>query len=105
MDEEGTPLEISAAVSEEGISFAVEEVLGTSDEIELSIYPNPATRFVNIQIQGEASVRIMDLKGAIILEQSFVNRAELNVENLKESIYLMEIRNADGVSVRKLIKE
>lgn len=105
MDEEGTPLEISAAVSEEGISFAVEEVLGTSDEIELSIYPNPATRFVNIQIQGKASVRIMDLKGAIILEQSFVNRAEINVENLKESIYLMEIRNADGVSVRKLIKE
>ena len=105
MDEEGTPLTISAAVGDEGVVFSIAEVLGVEDEIELSVYPNPATRFVNVQVAGEASIRIIDLKGTVITEQSFSNEIELNVENLKESIYLMEIRNADGVSARKLIKK
>lgn len=104
MDEEGTPLTISAAVSEDGVSFAIEEVLGVMDEIAIEVYPNPVSRFVNVQVTGEASIRIMDLKGTVLTEQSFTNEIELNVENLKESIYLMEIRNVNGVSVRKLIK-
>ena len=98
-------LTVTAVVSEEGVTLSVENVLGVEDEIKLTIYPNPATRFVNVQVSGEAAVRIIDLKGTVITEQSFTNEIELNVENLKESIYLMEIRNAEGVSVRKLIKK
>ena len=106
-DENQSSLDVTAVVSEEGVSITVSvvEVLGAEDEIELSVYPNPATSFVNVQVTGEASIRIMDLKGTVITERSFTNEIELNVETLKESIYLMEIRNADGVSLRKLIKK
>ncbi|WP_258099569.1 Ig-like domain-containing protein [Marinoscillum pacificum] len=104
-DEENSKLTVTALVSDEGVTLSVENVLGVEDQIKLSIYPNPATKFVNVQVSGEASVRIIDLKGTVITERTFIDEIELNVENLKESIYLMEIRNTDGVSVRKLIKK
>ncbi|REE00464.1 Ig-like domain-containing protein [Marinoscillum furvescens] len=105
MDEEGTPLEISAAVSEEGISFVVEEILGAADEIALEVYPNPATTFVKVTVQGAATLRLMDVRGVVVQEQNFTDQTELNVESLKANIYFMEIRSGSGTAIRKLIKQ
>lgn len=104
MDEEGTPLEISAAVSEEGISFVVEEVLGAADEIALEVYPNPATTFVKVTVQGAATLRLMDARGVVVQEQNFTDQTELNVESLQANIYFMEIQSGAGTAIRKLIK-
>ncbi|MEP4534175.1 MAG: Ig-like domain-containing protein [Cyclobacteriaceae bacterium] len=105
MDEEGTPLTISAAVSEEGISFAVEEVLNVEDEIAIEVYPNPVQEILNVRMEGNATVRLMNLQGQLLFEKSFTDQTTINVQELTEGVHLLEIVDANGKkSVRKLIK-
>lgn len=105
MDEEGTPLTISAAVSEEGISFAIEKVLGVADEIEVSIYPNPVQDFLHVRMQGSATLRLLDLSGHIILEKTFTDETFIDVRDLVIGVHLIEVVNHQGRSVRKLVKD
>jgi hypothetical protein len=108
IDATGTPLIVSAAVSEDGIqySFEVEEVLGVQDQkIEIAIYPNPATSYINIMVKGKSQLRLMDMHGRLIIEKSFVDEIRLDVENLKNNMYILEINNSQGKAIRKLIKK
>ncbi|WMN10904.1 Ig-like domain-containing protein [Marivirga salinae] len=105
MDEEGTPLTISAAVSEEGVSFAIEEVLGIENEIEVAVYPNPVKDFVNIQVPGKASIRVIDINGVVVKEEQFTDFIQLDIQGLHSNMYFLEIRNGSGKAMRKLIKK
>lgn len=105
MDEEGTPLTISAAVSEDGVSFAIEEVLGIADQIEVAVYPNPVQTLLIIRASGQATVRLLNLSGQLIQEQVFTNETKLDVRSLSEGVHLIEIVNENGRSLRKLVKQ
>ena len=105
MDEKGTPLQISAAVGENGITFGIEKILGVEDEIAFAVYPNPATKFVKIELSGAAQLRVVDLTGKTVIEQSFTDGTELDVTALKSNIYFLEIISENGRAVRKLIKQ
>ncbi|HET8860015.1 Ig-like domain-containing protein [Marivirga sp.] len=106
IDEEGTPLIISAAVSEEGVVFTIEEeVLGIENEIKVAVYPNPVRDFVNIQVPGKASIRVIDLNGVVVKEEQFTDFIKLNIGNLNSNMYFLEIRNGSGKAMRKLIKK
>lgn len=62
----------------------------------LSIYPNPATDVININIAADlASVEIFDLSGKCVLTQEG-NRKTLNVSNLSTGIYMLRARTTDG---------
>jgi len=105
MDKEGTPLVISAAVSEEGVVFNIEEeVLGIENEIEVAVYPNPVSDFVNIEIPGQAVVRIIDVSGTVLKEENFTDNLKLNISELHSNMYFLEITNAKGKAMKKLVK-
>jgi len=104
MDEEGSELQISAAVSEDGISFEIEEILGIENEIEVAVYPNPVRDFVNIQIPGKAVARIIDVNGTVLKEESFTDNLKLNISELHSNMYFLEISNAKGKAMKKLVK-
>ena len=104
MDEEGSDLAISAAVSEDGVSFAIEEVLGVEDEIEIMIYPNPVSDLLNVRVEGAAKVRLLDLSGQVVREESFTNETQIDVRVLAEGVHFIEITNDKGRSIRKLFK-
>ncbi|MGM0582297.1 MAG: Ig-like domain-containing protein [Bacteroidota bacterium] len=106
MDEDGTPLVISAAVSEEGVVFNIEdEVLGIENEIEVAVYPNPVRDFVNIQVPGNASIRVIDINGVVVKEEQFTDFIKLDIQGLHNNMYFLEIRNGSGKAMRKLIKK
>ncbi len=104
VDEKGTPLVISAEIGEEGVSFTIVEVLGVEDQIDIAVYPNPVKDFLNIRVEGKATLRLIDLSGATVHEESFVNEAQLDVRTLVPGVHFLEIANSHGRSVRKLIK-
>ncbi|MFY0599644.1 MAG: cadherin domain-containing protein [Cyclobacteriaceae bacterium] len=104
MDEEGSDLTISAAVGEDGVSFAVQEVLGVADGLEILVYPNPVSDLLNVRVKGAAKVRVLDLSGQTIKEVSFTNETQIDVTGLKEGVHFIEVNNDQGRSIRKLVK-
>lgn len=63
----------------------------TINNIKLEIFPNPASANINISLNGDLSfqLRLFNQKGQIV--KSFENITQLNIENLPEGIYLLEI--------------
>lgn len=72
-----------------------------------TIFPNPATDRLRIDIQGqwaEVQLRLMDLNGrtqrTIALDQP---QAEWSVSGLPQGLYLLEIRSRDARATRKIL--
>lgn len=103
-EEGGTDLVVSALVSEDGVELTIESVLGLADQIPVKFYPNPARNFVNIEVSGEVTLKVYNLTGVVIIEQTVTNSTVLDVTGLKAGIHLIEISNASGRTVRKLLK-
>ena len=68
---------------------------------QLSLYPNPATNFFNIQpITGRALVGVYDIDGNKIKEQEYMpvnNKIQVNIEGMKDGLYTVRVRGA-GIS-------
>ncbi len=71
---------------------------------EVSIYPNPATQLLNIDVEGQFSVSISSIEGKSIAVYN--NSRTLDISALPAGLYLVAVRNEEGntVHVEKLIK-
>jgi len=77
-------------------------VVNTEKESAIIIYPNPAKTAFTIQTgQAENEVKVFDMKGAIILQQSVADKSHINVSAWEKGTYIVEINNKKV----KLIKE
>jgi hypothetical protein len=70
------------------------------------LYPNPAKDIFKIYNPDDlpVSIKVIDLSGRIIYEADVIdNDDEMNVANLANGIYVVQIKTGHGVFVRKLI--
>lgn len=81
---------------------------------ELLLYPNPVKETLNVVFTSksnqEASINIIDLRGAIIKSEkvnlrSNLNEISLNVSNLNAGIYFVQLSTNEGIVTKKLIVE
>lgn len=75
-----------------------------------TIFPNPATDIVTISNDeniGIKQIKLLDISGKIIEEAFFNNDSEvqINVNDLANGIYLLQINTQNGVFIEKLIKK
>ncbi len=74
---------------------------GTVSAINLSVYPNPTTEYVNLEgIEEGSIVTIYNLQGIVVLETTF-NNQPINVKELSNGMYTLQV---EGVSVKLLKK-
>ena len=75
--------------------------------LEASIAPNPAGSSVEIQMAeyGTFELRMADINGKPVKRQVFEHRILLNVEDLPNGVYTLQLRKNDGTgfAIRKLI--
>lgn len=68
---------------------------------QLSLYPNPATNFFNLQpVSGRVLVGVYDIDGIKIKEQEYMpinNKIRVNIEGMKDGLYTVRVRGA-GIS-------
>ncbi len=78
----------------------------------LNIYPNPSFGDVTIRLnpetQEKVEITLFDLQGRTILNQSFDNNSlnfneKLNIRNLSSGVYLLNIREGNYSSTRRII--
>lgn len=77
----------------------------------VSVYPNPVNKVLNIslgQSDLESNVEISSTTGqkvyAGVIAQG-VNTTSINVDSFKKGIYFVKISNADGSTLKKIVKE
>ena len=84
--------------------------LGLNDfeqETGISLYPNPASSALNLQLANNVSIDkiiVVDAMGKIVLVQN-KNANQINVENLTSGIYLIQVYSGDEKFQTKFIKK
>ena len=78
--------------------------------IEVSLYPNPAQSFVNMELSGEASetmVQLFDIQGKILRTYTLENGKKtlrIELDGLPAACYYLHIISDNRVVVKKIIK-
>jgi len=75
------------------------------DEISFNLYPNPATDFINVEVENTKlfSYKITDLNGRQILDGTTQNKGVINVQSLSKGTYLLQIQTENRMGVKRLI--
>ena len=75
--------------------------------MNISVYPNPTTDYLNIKISGSASfnVNIYDLNGKLLKSEK--NNTSIQIQDLTNGLYIVEILDleSDNKIIKKIIKE
>lgn len=83
-------------------SLSVQEV----EPIKVSIVPNPASDFIQINLSGAvtAQMKMVDVLGSEVLNQTVMSTASFDISNFRNGVYIMTF-NAPGSKsiVRKVI--
>ncbi len=83
--------------------------LSSKAEVQVSIYPNPAARELNIDIGGIHGIRslvVHDLAGRTVLQKQYPGEPawiRLDLSAITEGVYVMQIRTASGTLARRLL--
>lgn len=84
-----------------------ESTVVVSEAIEnvFSFYPNPATSKITIDVNEPTTLRIMNLSGKVLVEKSIDTNADIDIENLSNGVYIINVNNAKGSTCHKLVKK
>lgn len=79
-----------------------------ADENLITIYPNPASDILNIEINNTTkevlNLNIYNIMGSLVkTETTAVNNNQINISDLNNGIYLIEIKSKDLITKQKLI--
>jgi M6 family metalloprotease-like protein len=72
----------------------------------LNSYPNPFNDYLVIELQTKATVKLFDLSGKVILQQSTSGDKTLTIDthSLKPGVYMIEVADSNQRTVLKAIK-
>jgi len=88
------------------IATAVSEI----SNLSLKMYPNPSTDRVFIEMDeisgSEIQVSIIDITGKLMYQEvrPINNKIEINIQNLNNGIYFIDLRTNNKQQILKLIK-
>ena len=90
------------------VNSSLNDVLANA--VEVSLYPNPAQSFVNMELSGEASetmVQLFDIQGKILRTYTLENGKKalrIDLDGLPAACYYLHIISDNRVVVKKIIK-
>ena len=93
-------------ISDFNTNSGIEMISGTGNDVK--IYPNPSHDHVNIySATNIEKLTLNDMEGKqwIIIQNPGTANINLDVSTLKPGIYILQINDAKGVFVQKLIRE
>ncbi len=77
-----------------------------SNELNIKVYPNPATNEINIIANDDVIIEqifLMDLSGKVL--ENLNGSTTLNIQHIASGLYLIEMHTNQGILKTKLIKE
>jgi hypothetical protein len=91
-------LGISVLLSCIGFSQSNFKSLHDNGDITLSVYPNPATDYINVTIKGnytDAFVKIYSALGTEVFSENIENFKKIDVTDFKNNVYIINVYSKD----------
>lgn len=86
----------------------ITDVLGTVSyyQNQVSIYPNPVSSIINIELADITATKVIlyDMNGRVIQTENIINSSVIDISNLANGIYLMQITTDKGIVSKKIVK-
>ena len=94
-------------ISMDGTTVSINQI-SSGEQIDVSLFPNPAISSVAIKGKAIKQLLVLNQKGKVVLEQ--VNHFTedevlLDIHDLREGIYFIQIHTEKGFVTKKLIKQ
>ncbi|KPH14789.1 GEVED domain-containing protein [Chryseobacterium sp. ERMR1:04] len=87
------------------VRISKEKIPNPIDQTEILIYPNPVKTVLYVKnISRKASYKIYSTSGRLVSDGLILNNA-INVNNLLNGVYIIEIEDIQGSVQKKFIKE
>lgn len=91
-----------------GAHIVIDYTTGIVEETlpNINIYPNPSKDWIKIDGLTELSnIQIFDVTGKLVLSQEYQVDDRIDISSLTTGMYILNIRNSEGVSSKKIIKQ
>ncbi len=75
------------------------------DNLQLSVYPNPASEVVTVKMDVEGYLELVNLSGKVLITEAFDSNLNLNVSHLPDGYYFLRIKTSQGLYTRTLIMQ
>jgi hypothetical protein len=86
------------------INYSYDYVGEEENQKELiSVYPNPANEILYFTGLNNSDVSILNASGRVIIEKNNFSGSSINIGNLSQGVYIVNIRTNDGQYMRKKI--
>jgi len=94
--------------------YAENTGIGEFDNVEVSIYPNPATSYLNVEVASEEmqhfTAKVVDMMGKTVYTDQFGHNGgselyQIPVSNLAKGVYFLHLNSENGSHVQKFIVE
>ncbi len=71
---------------------------------EIQLYPNPALDQLFIKgLEEQVAIKVIDIKGSILIDMPNFNSEVIDISNLNEGVYFVQISSNNQFGVRKII--
>ena len=84
-------------------TFIVSEVLGLGNQLDIQVYPNPTTDFVNIESNNILTIQLIDLNGRLIEANKGTN-IQMDLRSLSSGSYILQLTDGTSTIKRRIIK-
>ncbi len=81
----------------------VENVEDGLNNVDVTIYPNPASDYINVNADALEAVEVYSMSGALVANVK--GESTVDVSSLTKGAYLVKVVTANGVKVEKVIKK
>lgn len=71
-------------------------------DMNISVYPNPATNNINVCGEGIQEVQVMDINGRTLMTVN--HGGQINIGALADGMYLVRVVTENGVQMNKIVK-
>ena len=76
------------------------------EQVDFSVYPNPVNNILNVSVQKEASFKLITINGQVNKQgQLQTGENTLNVSNLSNGLYFLQVKTPKSISTKKIIKQ
>ena len=86
---------------------SIQEFDNNKQNLNFSIYPNPANEKFSISLdkKNKSEIQVLDISGKVVYQRNFSKEINISTEKFKEGIYFVKVKNNDNVIIKKLIVE
>ncbi len=87
------------------IEYSAIKLISFANEIQVAVYPNPATEFITVstgEAQKKSVVRLLNASGQPVLTQNFIAQITIDIKHLQKGTYFVEVNDGSSRKITQI---